>query len=133
MLLTLRKNGTTRFLFRFIESGFLALLFSIVLVSVSFAQESRSHQTQAVTPLAELLQEAEQNNPQIHVAREGWQAAKQVPSQVSTLPDPQFQIQQFSVGSPRPFAGYTNADVATIWLACTRLGTLTDRVHQLNF
>ncbi len=120
MLLTLRKNGTTRFLFRFIESGFLALLFSIVLVSVSFAQESRSHQTQAVTPLAELLQEAEQNNPQIHVAREGWQAAKQVPSQVSTLPDPQFQIQQFSVGSPRPFAGYTNSNFAYIGLGVSQ-------------
>jgi outer membrane protein, heavy metal efflux system len=120
MLLTLRKNGTTGFLFRFIESGFLALLLSIVLVSVSFAQESRSHQTQAVTPLAELLQEAEQNNPQIHVAREGWQAAKQVPSQVSTLPDPQFQIQQFSVGSPRPFAGYTNSNFAYIGLGVSQ-------------
>ncbi len=120
MLLTLRKNGTTRFLFRFIESSFLALLFPIVLVSVSFAQESRSHQTQAVTPLAELLQEAEQNNPQIHVAREGWQAAKQVPSQVSTLPDPQFQIQQFSVGSPRPFAGYTNSNFAYIGLGVSQ-------------
>src|SRR5260370_22525611 len=120
MLLTLRKNGTTRFLFRFIESSFLALLFPIVLVSVSFAQESRSHQTQAVTPLAELWQEAEQNNPQIHVAREGWQAAKQVPSQVSTLPDPQFQIQQFSVGSPRPFDGYTNSNFAYIGLGVSQ-------------
>src|SRR5207245_3254246 len=33
---------------------------------------------------------------------------------VSTLPDPQFQIQQFSVGSPRPFAGYTNSNFAYI-------------------
>jgi len=67
-----------------------------------------------------LLQEAEQNNPQIHVAREGWQAAKQVPSQVSTLPDPQFQIQQFSVGSPRPFAGYTNSNFAYIGLGVSQ-------------
>src|SRR6266705_3067193 len=51
MLLTLRKNGTTRFLFRFIAIDLPALLFSIGLVSASFAQESTPHQTQAVTPM----------------------------------------------------------------------------------
>ncbi len=114
MLLTLRKNGTTRFLFRFIAIDLPALLFSIGLVSASFAQESTPHQTQTVTPLAELLRETEQNNPQIQAARQGWQAAKQVPSQVSTLPDPQFNVQQVNVGSPRPFAGYTSSDFAYI-------------------
>ena len=78
MLLTLRKSGTTRFVFRFIEIGLLVLLFSIVLVSASFAQESTPHQMQAVAPLAELLREAEKNNPQIQAARQGWQAAKQI-------------------------------------------------------
>jgi outer membrane protein, heavy metal efflux system len=33
---------------------------------------------------------------------------------MATLPDPQFTVQQFSVGSPRPFAGYTNSDFAYI-------------------
>ncbi|MFI5058578.1 MAG: TolC family protein [Candidatus Acidiferrales bacterium] len=66
--------------------------------------------------LADLLVEAERNNPQIHAARHGWQSAQQVPTQVSTLPDPQFAVQQFSVGSPRPFAGYTNSDFAYIGL-----------------
>src|SRR6266702_415368 len=116
MLLTLRKNGTTRFLFRFIAIDLPALLFSIGLVSASFAQESTPHQTQTVTPLAELLQKAEQNNPQIQAARQGWQAAKQVPTQVSTRPDPQFVLQHLNVGSPRPFAGYTNSDFAYIGL-----------------
>jgi outer membrane protein TolC len=78
------------------------------------------HQAQAVTPLAELLREAEQNNPQIQAARQGWQAVKQVPSQVSTLPDPQFTLQQFTVGSPRPFAGYTNSDFAYIGLGVSQ-------------
>jgi outer membrane protein TolC len=68
----------------------------------------------AVTPLQNLLAEAEQNNPQILAARQGWEAAKQVPSQVSTLPDPQFNLQQVNVGSPGPFAGYTNSDFAYI-------------------
>lgn len=70
--------------------------------------------------LGDLVQEAEQNNPQIQAARDGWQAAKQVPSQVSTLPDPQFQIQQFSVGSPRPFSGYTNSNFAYIGLGVSQ-------------
>ncbi len=88
MLLTLRRNRTTRFLVKFTEISLLALLFSVVLVSVSLAQEPTPHQAQAVTLLAELLQEAEQNNPQIQAARQGWKAAQQVPTQVSTLPDP---------------------------------------------
>lgn len=64
--------------------------------------------------LKDLLAEAERNNPRILAARHAWQGAKQVPSQVSTLPDPQFMVQQFSVGSPRPFAGYSNSDFAYI-------------------
>ncbi len=68
----------------------------------------------AVTSLRDLLAEAERNNPQIEATRQGWQAAKQIPSQVSTLPDPQFTLQQVNVGSPRPFAGYTNSDFAYI-------------------
>lgn len=47
-------------------------------------------------------------------ARREWQAATQVPSQVSTLPDPQITVQQFAVGSPRPFAGFSNNDFAYI-------------------
>jgi len=66
------------------------------------------------TQLADLLTEAEKNNPQIQAARHGWQSAKQIPSQVATLPDPQVVLQQINVGSPRPFAGYTNSDFAYI-------------------
>jgi outer membrane protein TolC len=120
MSLMMRKNGTTRFLFRFIGTGLLVPLFSLVFVSVSPAQEPQALQAEAVTSLAELLQEAEQNNPQIQAARHGWDAAKQVPTQVSTLPDPQFLVQQFSVGSPRPFAGYTNSDFAYIGLGVSQ-------------
>ena len=56
----------------------------------------------------------------IQAARQGWKAAQQVPTQVSTLPDPQFQIQQFSVGSPRPFAGYTNSNFRLRRLGCSQ-------------
>jgi outer membrane protein TolC len=74
----------------------------------------------ATVKLADLLTEAEQNNPQIQAARQAWQAAKQVPSQVSTRPDPQFTVQQVNVGSPRPFAGYTNSDFAYFGLGVSQ-------------
>src|SRR5690242_19224117 len=66
------------------------------------------------TSLSALLDEASRNNPEILGARRGWQAASQVPTQVSTLPDPQVTFQSFSVGSPRPFAGFSNNDFAYI-------------------
>ena len=68
----------------------------------------------APTPLSVLLDEATANNPGILGARRGWQAATQVPPQVSTPPDPQVTVQHFSVGSPRPFAGFSNSDFAYI-------------------
>jgi cobalt-zinc-cadmium efflux system outer membrane protein len=120
MPLIMRNNGTTRFLFRFIGTSLPVLLFSLVFVSLSFAQESQPYQAQAVTPLTELLQEAEQNNPQIQAARQGWKAAQQTPTQVSTLPDPQFLFQQVNVGSPRPFAGYTNSNFAYVGLGVSQ-------------
>ena len=120
MLLIMRRNEETRFLSRFTEISLLVLLLPLVLVGASSAQKAEPHQAQAVTPLAQLLKEAEQNNPQIQAARQGWKAGQQVPTQVSTLPDPQFQVQQFSVGSPRPFAGYTNSNFAYIGLGVSQ-------------
>jgi outer membrane protein, heavy metal efflux system len=70
--------------------------------------------------LEDLLQEAERSNPAIQAARQEWQAAEKVPTQVSTLPDPQLLLQHFSVGSPRPFAGYTNSDFAYIGLGISQ-------------
>jgi outer membrane protein TolC len=96
------------------------ILLSVVLAAHALAQESATSHTGSVTPLSELLQEAEKNNPQIEAARQGWQAAKQVPTQVSTLPDPQFNLQHVSVGSPRPFAGYANSDFAYLGLGVSQ-------------
>src|SRR5467141_3506439 len=94
-----------------IRSLCVILLFAVLTGNV-LAQESKSSHAGSVAPLSDLLAEAEKNNPQIEAARQGWRAAKQVPTQVSTLPDPQFTLQHLSVGSPRPFAGYTNSDFA---------------------
>jgi len=66
------------------------------------------------TSLRELIQEAEQKNPQIGASFHASQASRNVPKQVSALPETQLSVQQFSVGSPRPFAGYSNSDFAYI-------------------
>jgi len=66
------------------------------------------------TPLAQLIAEAEANNTQISAADHSWKAATHVAQQVATLPDPQFTVQQFSVGSPKPFEGFSNSDFAYI-------------------
>jgi len=66
------------------------------------------------TPLRSLSEEATQNNPDIRAARAAWQAAAQAPSQVSTRPDPQVTVQNLTVGSPRPFAGFSNSEFAYI-------------------
>lgn len=72
------------------------------------------------TPLSELLAEAAANNSQIAAADDSWQAAKEVPRQAASLPDPTFTYQQFSVGSPKPFAGYTNSDFAYVGIGASQ-------------
>jgi outer membrane protein, heavy metal efflux system len=72
------------------------------------------------TPLSRLLAEAGANNPQISAANYGVRAARQMAPQVTTLPDPKFTYQQLSVGSPKPFAGYTNSDFAYIGVGASQ-------------
>ncbi|MBZ5527405.1 MAG: TolC family protein [Acidobacteriia bacterium] len=68
----------------------------------------------AATPLAALIEEARKNSPNIQAAEEAVRGAAFVAPRVSALPDPTVMVQQFSVGSPRPFAGFTNSDFAYI-------------------
>src|SRR5580698_10788849 len=92
---------------------------TLVLASTfsAFGQETAASTT---TPLSELLAEAETNNPQISSADHEAKAARQMAPQVTTLPDPKFTYQQFSVGSPKPFAGYTNSDFAYIGVGASQ-------------
>jgi outer membrane protein, heavy metal efflux system len=74
-------------------------------------QPAQAQPAKAATPLSQLVKEAEQNNPQILAARGGWQAATQVPSQVSTLPDPELMVEQMSAGTPLPFDGFHSVEM----------------------
>ena len=92
----------------------------------AFGQENPSSPP---TALPELLTEASQNNSQITAAGYAWQAAKQVPRQVSTLPDPTFTYQGFSVGSPKPFAGYTTSNFAYIGIGASQELPYPGKLH----
>lgn len=81
----------------------------LLLVGVSaYAQET----AREPTPLASLLAEAASSNSEIAAAKDTWKASTHVARQVSTLPDPQFTFQSFSVGSPKPGAGFSNSNFA---------------------
>jgi outer membrane protein, heavy metal efflux system len=66
------------------------------------------------TPLAKLVEEATKDNPQILAAGRAWQAATQVPSQVSTLPDPQVTVQDVSAGTPIPGWDYNTVQMTFV-------------------
>jgi outer membrane protein TolC len=89
-------------------------LCSGVLVLASGSSAYGQEMTAMPTPLATLVTEALSNNSQIDAADHAWKAATHVADQVKTLPDPQFTVQSFSVGSPKPFAGFSNSDFAYI-------------------
>ena len=72
------------------------------------------------TALNVLIEEAKKNDPAIRVADTAARAATFAAPQMSSRPDPQFTLQQLSVGSPRPFAGYTNSDFAYLGLGISQ-------------
>ena len=72
------------------------------------------------TPLSELLAEAARNNPGIRAAEHTWRATTHVRRQVTALPNPQFTLQEFSVGSPKPFAGFNTSNFAYIGIGASQ-------------
>jgi len=96
---------------------FLAAMLVLAATLGSFGQERSPDKP---TPLSELLTEASANNSQISAANHSWQAAKDVPRQVTTLPDPTVTYQNLGVGSPKPFAGYTTSDFAYVGIGASQ-------------
>src|ERR1700728_5191444 len=91
-----------------------------LVLATAFSAFAQTPGTSTPTPLSRLLAEAEASNPQISAADHGARAARQMAPQIATLPDPKFTYQQFSVGSPKPFAGYTNSDFAYIGVGASQ-------------
>jgi outer membrane protein, heavy metal efflux system len=95
-------------------------LTATLVLATAFSALGQTPVASPPTPLSQLLAEAGANNPQISAADHGARAARQVAPQMTTLPDPKFTYQQFSVGSPKPFAGYTNSDFAYIGVGASQ-------------
>jgi outer membrane protein TolC len=74
----------------------------------------------ATTSLQALITEARQGNPAIRASEMAVATARYAPKQAPALPDTEFMVQHFSVGSPRPFAGYSNSDFAYIGLGASQ-------------
>jgi outer membrane protein TolC len=75
---------------------------------------------QSPAPLSQLLAEALQNNSDLKVGEHTWRASTHKSQQVSALPDPQFTVQEFSVGSPKPFAGFNTSNFAYIGIGASQ-------------
>lgn len=94
--------------------------FLCAVVFASCGLASAQHAATTPTPLATLLLEAESNNSQVQTADDTWKALAHVPQQAAAFPAPQFAIQSSSVGSPRPFAGFSNSEFAYIGLSASQ-------------
>src|SRR5439155_16258085 len=113
----MQSIGSSRGFFGCIRSSLIRATLILGTMAFARAQEPPSSPTMAAhagapTSLRDLVQEAEQKNPRIAASIHGWQASRSVPKQVSAFPETQISVQQFSVGSPRPFAGYSNSEFA---------------------
>ncbi len=95
-------------------------LTATLVLAIAFSAFGQTPTASTPTPLSQLLAEAGANNPQVSAADHGARAARQMAPQVTTLPDPKFTYQQLSVGSPKPFAGYTNSDFAYIGVGASQ-------------
>lgn len=95
-------------------------LTATLVLAVAFSAFGQTPTASTPTPLSQLLAEAGANNPQVSAADHGARAAREMAPQVTTLPDPKLTYQQLSVGSPKPFAGYTNSDFAYIGVGASQ-------------
>jgi len=97
-----------------------SLVTATLVVASALSAYGQDTPASAPTPLSQLLVEASTSNPQLSAADHEARAARQMVPQATTLPDPKFTYQQLSVGSPKPFAGYTNSDFAYIGIGVSQ-------------
>src|SRR6266478_743716 len=91
-----------------------------VLIVAAAAASAQDAHTSAATPLRDLIEEAGKFSPQVIAAERQWDATKYAAKQAGALPDTELTVQHLSVGSPRPFAGYSNSDFAYIGLGASQ-------------
>jgi outer membrane protein, heavy metal efflux system len=98
-------------------------------LSTAAAGTSSKLTAAAPTPLAQLVEEAAKNNPQVLAAQRAWQAAAQVPAQVSTLPDPQVMVQDVSAGTPIPGWDYNTVQMTFVGFGVSQSLPYPGKLH----
>jgi outer membrane protein TolC len=66
------------------------------------------------------LAEAGAKNSQVASAEDAWRASAHVEKLATALPDPVITLQSFSIGSPKPFAGFSNSEFAYVSLGASQ-------------
>jgi outer membrane protein, heavy metal efflux system len=76
-----------------------------ILIAAALALTALAPTPDVRVSLRELTSEAMKNNPEIVAAQKSYEAARQRPTQESSLPDPTISLGYVSVGNPLPGAG----------------------------
>ena len=76
-----------------------------ILIAAGLAISAAAQTPDARVGLRALTSEAMKNNPEIVAAQKSYEAARQRPTQESSLPDPMISLGYVSVGNPLPGAG----------------------------
>lgn len=100
--------------------AFLILLVSTSPFCVALQLPDAEHTVPAPASLSSLIEAAQRNNPDIQAAVHQYRAATSEAKSAGALPDTQLMLQQLSVGSPRPLAGYTNSDFAYVGIGASQ-------------
>jgi outer membrane protein, heavy metal efflux system len=87
-----------------------------ILIAAAFALSSTAQIPDARVSLRELMSEALRNNPEVVAAQKRYEAARQRPTQESSLPDPTISFGYTSVGNPLPGAGLGTQVLSNIGL-----------------
>ena len=93
---------------------------ALLLANISVVLFGQTPAQPTSTPLRELIQELERQNPSVIAGQKAYEAARFASKQASALPDTNVMVQHLSVGSPRPFAGYSNSEFAYIGLGASQ-------------
>ncbi len=102
--------------------AFLILLFSTTALCVTSQSSDGQHAVSSGVPtsLVALIEEAQLKNPEIQASHHEYRAKTVGANAAGALPDTEIMLQNLSVGSPRPFAGYTNSDFAYVGIGVSQ-------------
>jgi outer membrane protein TolC len=106
-----------------IAAGVLPVKLNLLLCALFFTPctvLSAQHAVAIPTPLPILVAEAQANNSDVASADDNWKASTHAAQQVTARPGPRFTLDESSVGSPKPFAGFSNSEFGYLGFAASQ-------------